>query len=182
MRKRFFRAATLSIAVGLVIAFLFAVPLMEQIYTDETQQRLETALSLAEGYAASDGYPALAERVGSRAEGLRFSVMGPDGAVLGDSAGRSRPYGQSRRSAGDCRRAGRRIRPGYSEKRDHRAAPDVCGPPGDGGKWGSGNLPRRPAADPVRQRADHAVGLRGHRDLHGADWWRCSAPAIPPGG
>ena len=47
MRKRFFRAATLSIAVGLVIAFLFAVPLMEQIYTDETQQRLETALSLA---------------------------------------------------------------------------------------------------------------------------------------
>ena len=33
MRKRFFRAATLSIAVGLVIAFLFAVPLMEQIYT-----------------------------------------------------------------------------------------------------------------------------------------------------
>ena len=89
MRKRFFRAATLSIAVGLVIAFLFAVPLMEQIYTDETQQRLETALSLAEGYATADGYQALAERVGSRAEGLRFSVIGLDGAVLGDSmAGR----------------------------------------------------------------------------------------------
>lgn len=69
-------AATLSIAVGLVIAFLFAVPLMEQIYTDETQQRLETALSLAEGYATADGYQALAERVGSRAEGLRFSVIG----------------------------------------------------------------------------------------------------------
>ena len=85
MRKRFFRAATLSIAVGLVIAFLFAVPLMEQIYTDETQQRLETALSLAEGYATADGYQALAERVGSRAEGLRFSVIGLDGAVLGDS-------------------------------------------------------------------------------------------------
>ena len=67
MRKRFFRAATLSIAVGLVIAFLFAVPLMEQIYTDETQQRLETALSLAEGYATADGYQALAARVGSRA-------------------------------------------------------------------------------------------------------------------
>ena len=44
MRKRFFRAAVISIAAGLLIAFLFAVPLMEQIYTDEAEDTLSNVL------------------------------------------------------------------------------------------------------------------------------------------
>lgn len=50
MRKRFFRAAVISIAAGLLIAFLFAVPLMEQIYTDEAEDTLSNVLALADAY------------------------------------------------------------------------------------------------------------------------------------
>ncbi len=90
MRKRFFRAATVSIVAGLVIAFLFAIPLMSQIYTDETHKRLEIALSLAEGYLLEDGdYEALAQRIGDQlAESgpdMRFTVIDAQGKVLGDS-------------------------------------------------------------------------------------------------
>ena len=90
MRKRFFRAAGLSIAVGLIIAFLFAVPLMEQIYTGETQRRLAAVLSMAEGYAEEDGdYTHIAARVGEwlKAGGLdmRFTVIASTGEVLADS-------------------------------------------------------------------------------------------------
>lgn len=89
MRKRFFRAATLSIVAGLVIAFLFAVPLMEEAYAGETRQRLTMALSLAEGYRPADGdYAAMARQVGERASGslrMRFTVLAADGTVLGDS-------------------------------------------------------------------------------------------------
>ena len=46
MRKRFFRAATVSIIAGLLIAFLFAVPLMQQVYTDEIRERLTAVLAL----------------------------------------------------------------------------------------------------------------------------------------
>lgn len=90
MRKRFFRAATVSIVAGLVIAFLFAIPLMGQLYTDETQKRLETVLTLAEGYELTDeGYEMLAQRVGDRLASeetaVRFTIIDADGVVLGDS-------------------------------------------------------------------------------------------------
>lgn len=90
MRKRFFRAAGLSIAVGLIIAFLFAVPLMEQLYTNETERRLSAVLSMAEGYAKEDGdYAQIAARVGEWLEAggldMRFTVIDSAGEVLADS-------------------------------------------------------------------------------------------------
>ena len=90
MRKRFFRAATLSIVAGLIIAFLFAVPLMEQIYTAETRQGLRVALSMAQEVVPPDGdYAAMARQIGQRlTDGeleMRFTVIGADGTVLGDS-------------------------------------------------------------------------------------------------
>ncbi len=90
MRKRLFRAAALAILAGLVVAFLFAVPLMGQLYTDETQKRLDTALSLVCGYSLPEGdrpYQRLAEDAAGRleGEGLRITLIAEDGTVLGDS-------------------------------------------------------------------------------------------------
>ena len=90
MRKRFFRAATLSIVAGLIVAFLFAVPLMEQIYTAETRQGLRVALSMAEEVVPPDGdYAAMARQIGQRLTAgeleMRFTIIGSDGTVLGDS-------------------------------------------------------------------------------------------------
>ena len=90
MRKRFFRAATLAIIAGLVVAFLFAVPLMEQLYIDQAQERLDTALALVSGYDLPDGeqpYQQLAEDAAARleGEGLRLTLIAEDGTVLGDS-------------------------------------------------------------------------------------------------
>lgn len=90
MRKRFFRAATLAILAGLVVAFLFAVPLMEQLYTDETEKRLDTALALVSGYSLPEGeqpYQRLAENAAGRLEDekLRITLIAEDGTVLGDS-------------------------------------------------------------------------------------------------
>lgn len=90
MRNRFFKAAILSIVSGLVIAFLFAVPLMEQVYTDEAEHRLTAALALAAGYPVEgDDYAAMAGEVGRRMEqadlAVRLTVIAADGTVLGDS-------------------------------------------------------------------------------------------------
>ena len=90
MRKRLFRAAALAILAGLVVAFLFAVPLMGQLYTDETQKRLDTALALVCGYSLPEGsqpYQRLAEDAAGRleGEGLRITLIAEDGTVLGDS-------------------------------------------------------------------------------------------------
>ncbi|HIW74790.1 MAG TPA: HAMP domain-containing protein [Firmicutes bacterium] len=90
MRRRFFRAATLAILAGLVVAFLFAVPLMGQLYTDETEKRLDTALALVCGYSLPEGeqpYERLAEDAAARLAGeeLRITLIAEDGTVLGDS-------------------------------------------------------------------------------------------------
>lgn len=90
MRKRFFRAATISIIAGLVVAFLFAVPLMLQVYTDEMEQQLESVLVLAQDAQAEDGdYQSMAARVGElmAAAGLdiRLTLLDASGTVLGDS-------------------------------------------------------------------------------------------------
>lgn len=90
MRRRFFKAATLSIIGGLLIAFLFAVPLMEQVYTDEAEHRLAAALALAAGYPVTgDDYAAMTAEVGRRMEdsdlAIRLTVIAADGTVLGDS-------------------------------------------------------------------------------------------------
>ena len=89
MRRRFFRAATVSIIAGLLIAFLFAVPLMEQIYTDEAENRLRTALALSTGYAAEQDCQTMARKIGRRLEeaglDIRLTVISVDGTVLGDS-------------------------------------------------------------------------------------------------
>ncbi len=93
MRKRFFRAAMLSIVIGLLAAFLLAVPLMEQVYTEETQNRLEAALSLLGGYAlpsdTPDPYQELAQqasaRLGNNGQAIRITLVALDGRVLGDS-------------------------------------------------------------------------------------------------
>lgn len=89
MRRRFFRAATVSIIAGLLIAFLFAVPLMEQIYTDEAEDRLRTALALSMGYAGTEDCQATARTIGRKLEeaglNIRLTVISADGTVLGDS-------------------------------------------------------------------------------------------------
>ena len=90
MRRRFFRAATLAIIAGLAVAFLFAVPLMEQVYTDETEKRLDTALALIGGYPLPEGEESpcrlLAVQAGERLDGeIRVTLISTDGTVLGDS-------------------------------------------------------------------------------------------------
>ena len=90
MRKRFFRAATIAIAAGLFIAFLFAVPLMEQVYIDEAELRLQAALTLMAENARSDGGPqSLTERTAAAlaqaGQHIRLTVISEDGQVLGDS-------------------------------------------------------------------------------------------------
>ena len=90
MRRRFFRAATLAIIAGLAVAFLFAVPLMEQVYTDETEKRLDTALALIGGYPLPEGEESpcrlLVVQAGERLDGeIRVTLISMDGTVLGDS-------------------------------------------------------------------------------------------------
>ena len=69
MRKRFFRSAVLSIAAGLLIAFLFAVPLMEQIYTDEAEDTLSNVMALADVYLENGtDYQGTAQTLGRRLE------------------------------------------------------------------------------------------------------------------
>ena len=90
MRKRFFRAAVISIAAGLLIAFLFAVPLMEQIYTDEAEDTLSNVLALADAYLEEGAdYQQAALTMGERLESagseLRLTIIAADGKVLGDS-------------------------------------------------------------------------------------------------
>lgn len=93
MRKRIFKAAMLSIIVGLLAAFLFVMPLLAQVYNDEAEQRLKTAISLASGYPLSDGsvgsYESLAKETAARlkqgGQSIRITLIEPDGKVLGDS-------------------------------------------------------------------------------------------------
>ena len=67
MRKRFFRAATVSIIAGLLIAFLFAVPLMQQVYTDEIRERLTAVLALTgEMETPDEALPETIARLSSR--------------------------------------------------------------------------------------------------------------------
>ena len=90
MRKRFFRSAVLSIAAGLLIAFLFAVPLMEQIYIDEAEDTLSNVMALADVYLENGtDYQGTAQALGRRLEQagseLRITIIAADGTVLGDS-------------------------------------------------------------------------------------------------
>lgn len=89
MRKRFFRAATLSILAGLLIAFLFAVPLMEQVVIEETEQQLRLALTLVNGYPQAEDSEALVREVAAQLEqseqNLRLTIISEDGQVLADS-------------------------------------------------------------------------------------------------
>lgn len=94
MRKRFFRAAGLSILVGLVAAFLFAVPLIERIYMDEAEKRLDTILSLLMGYElpsdSENPYEAMVKTADNylnseNQQDLRITVIDENGHVLGDS-------------------------------------------------------------------------------------------------
>ena len=90
MRKRFFRAAIVSIVAGLLIAFIFAVPLMDQIYTDEVQERLTTALALSVGYADEQtDCQTLATYLGQQlhesGQDIRLTILDEQGQVLGDS-------------------------------------------------------------------------------------------------
>ena len=91
MRKRFFRAATISIIAGLVVAFLFAVPLMLQVYTDEMERQLESVLVLAQdAQTEAEDYQSMASRVGKQMEDagldIRLTVLDGSGTVLGDSS------------------------------------------------------------------------------------------------
>lgn len=91
MRKRFFRAATVSIIAGLLIAFLFAVPLMQQVYTDEIRERLTAVLALTgEMETPDEALPETIARLSSRlAEEeapVRLTVLDGQGRVLADSA------------------------------------------------------------------------------------------------
>lgn len=89
MRKRFFRAATLSILAGLLIAFLFAVPLMEQVVIEETEQQLRLALTLVNGYPQAEDSETLVREVAAQLEqseqNLRLTIISEDGQVLADS-------------------------------------------------------------------------------------------------
>lgn len=94
MRKRFFRAAGLSILVGLVAAFLFAVPLIEKIYTDEAEKRLDTILSLLAGYSlpsdSESPYQSMVKTAVNyldqgNQQDLRITLIDENGTVLGDS-------------------------------------------------------------------------------------------------
>lgn len=90
MRKRFFRAATVSIVAGLLIAFIFAVPLMQQVYTDEMRERLDAVLVLAEEIETSDGelqgkVAHLGERLREEDSSIRLTVLDAQGTVLADS-------------------------------------------------------------------------------------------------
>lgn len=93
MRKRFFKAAGLSILIGLIAAFWFAVPLMENLYTEQTEKHLDTMLALVTGYSlpedAEEPYQAVARQAVSNLSGenqdLRVTIIGEDGTVLGDS-------------------------------------------------------------------------------------------------
>ena len=91
MRKRFFRAATVSIIAGLLIAFLFAVPLMQQVDTDESRERLTAVLALTgEMETPDEALPETIARLSSRlAEEeapVRLTVLDGQGRVLADSA------------------------------------------------------------------------------------------------
>ncbi len=90
MRKRFFRAATVSIIAGLLIAFVFAVPLMQQVYTDEMRERLDAVLVLAEELGTADGdmqgmVAHLGERLREEDSSIRLTVLDAQGTVLADS-------------------------------------------------------------------------------------------------
>ncbi|HEX3027076.1 MAG TPA: HAMP domain-containing protein, partial [Clostridia bacterium] len=91
MRKRFFRAAGLSIIIGLIAAFLFAVPLIGKVYTDETEKRLDAALSLMVGYSLPEkpDYQVMAKEAGRNLkennQDLRITIIDENGTVLGDS-------------------------------------------------------------------------------------------------
>lgn len=89
MRKRFFRAATLSILAGLLIAFLFAVPLMEQVVIEETEQQLRLALTLVNGYPQAEDSETLVREVAAQLEqseqNLRLTIISENGQVLADS-------------------------------------------------------------------------------------------------
>lgn len=91
MRKRFFRAATVSIVAGLLIAFLFAVPLMQQVYTDEIRERLAAVLALAGEMDIPDGdlsdtVARLSGRLAEEDTSVRLTVLDEQGFVLADSA------------------------------------------------------------------------------------------------
>ena len=90
MRTRFFRAAVVSIVAGLLVAFLFAVPLMRQVYTDEIRERLAAVLALAGDMPIADeALPQTIARLGeSLAEEdvpVRLTVLDEQGRVLADS-------------------------------------------------------------------------------------------------
>ena len=166
MRRRFFRAALISILAGLIIAFLFAVPLMEQLYADDAEQRLSTALVMAEGYEAADGeYAAIAQKIGKllaeNGEEMRLTIIAEDGLVLGDSQSavgemenhRERPEVKTALRTG----RGRDIR--HSETQGIRMmylADRLDTPEGE-------------APQGLRSGAAHAVVLCGHRHFSRAD-------------
>lgn len=90
MRKRFFRAAIVSIVAGLLVAFLFAVPLMRQVYTDEIRERLTAVLALAGEMEIPDNtLPETIARLGGSLAGedvsVRLTVLDEQGRVLADS-------------------------------------------------------------------------------------------------
>lgn len=93
MRKRFFKAAGLSIFIGLIAAFLFAVPMIEKLYSDETEKQLDTVLSLIVGYPLPEDsdhpYQEIAHKAVSQLDeqnnDLRITIIDENGTVLGDS-------------------------------------------------------------------------------------------------
>lgn len=96
MRKRFFRAAMISISAGLLIAFVFAIPLMEQVYEDELEQVLSTALVFSQEYDISEeNCRELAQRLVGylNEEGLplRVTIFAESGNVMGDTCSTGEP-------------------------------------------------------------------------------------------
>lgn len=92
MKRRLLWAATISICFGIVVAFLLAVPLVENLYRDEVQTRLNGLLALmvneweeAEVPNAGEFARSWAVRLEAAGQPTRITLISPTSGVLADS-------------------------------------------------------------------------------------------------
>lgn len=92
MRKKLFRCSAFSITVGLIIAFLFAMPLVQNVHLDEVKSHLRTTLMLlgSNSQEAINDPEAFANRYAELLTDdeycIRISIMDLEGNVIGESA------------------------------------------------------------------------------------------------
>lgn len=93
MKRRLLWAATISICFGIVVAFLLAVPLVENLYRDEVQTRLNALLALMGSEWERTEYPNALEfvqvwagRLEAAGQPTRITLISPISGVLADSS------------------------------------------------------------------------------------------------